>query len=186
MSKFCSSCGAPLKDDAKFCASCGNQVSEEKKPSKPQASPSAQPNSRFKDDVTMQDIFLRKSGRLNRLRYFKRSLVIGTAGIIVSLAIAAMFTNPWGNMSATGEVLDVIASIFFLVPSYFLDVRRLQDMDQGPGLAIASVIISFIAISSQDQSIIGVAGLAFMGIYLYLLFREGTHGTNQYGEDPLE
>jgi uncharacterized membrane protein YhaH (DUF805 family) len=113
-------------------------------------------------------------------------LVIGTAGIIVSLAIAAMFTNPWGNMSATGEVLDVIASIFFLVPSYFLDVRRLQDMDQGPGLAIASVIISFIAISSQDQSVMGVAGLAFMGMYLYLLFREGTHGTNQYGEDPLE
>ena len=96
----------------------------------------------FKEDITMQDMFLRRTGRLNRLRYFKRSLVVAAANIIASVAIEAMFMDKWGNTNSTGEFIQVIAAILLLIPSYLLDVRRLQDINQGPALAIVGTIMS--------------------------------------------
>jgi len=140
----------------------------------------------FKEDITMQDMFLRRTGRLNRLRYFKRSLVVAAANIIASVAIEAMFMDKWGNTNSTGEFIQVIAAILLLIPSYLLDVRRLQDINQGPALAIVGTIMAFILLTAQDTAIITLTGIVIMAINLYLLFREGTRGTNPYGTDPLE
>ena len=71
---ICKKCGSQMPDDARFCTNCG-----EKLENNDSLSINANENSQtsaYIEDVTIQDMFLKTTGRLNRLRYLmKRSIV---------------------------------------------------------------------------------------------------------------
>ena len=78
MTQFCKHCGHLLPDGAKFCDACGASTEEAKTPFA--AGPQYEPW----HDAALQDKFLGFRGRLNRKRYFQRTLIL--AGLQVLLA----------------------------------------------------------------------------------------------------
>ena len=143
------------------------------------------------EDTTMQEMFLKTTGRLNRLRYFKRIMVITLISLVINCFIVMIFSDAWGNPTSLGDKLTSIVGIITLIPGYCLDVRRLQDLDQNDLLAkisfVLGVITSLISIDdiySLSKSEIIVC-LSCTVIGLYMLFVPGTKGENKYGPDPL-
>ena len=184
---FCSNCGKKIDDNAKFCDACGANVEKVNFGVGLEApNPSA-----YIEDSTFQEMFLKPSGRLNRLRFFKRGLILGLINIALIIIIESIFSDQYGIPNSTADLLTKIVGVAFLVPSYFLDVRRLQDMNKNNQLAIVNVAIGFIGVIANTNDpfdvspIVVIAGIVAVGIILYLLFTDGTHGTNAYGPDPL-
>lgn len=70
MTQFCKHCGHLLPDGAKFCDACGASTEEAKTPFA--AGPQYEPW----HDAALQDKFLGFRGRLNRKRYFQRTLIL--------------------------------------------------------------------------------------------------------------
>lgn len=144
---------------------------------------------------------LRRDGRLNRLRYFKRIVLIGIIDIIIGAVIGAVASDDFGQLSTMGDILNKIVAIIFLIPQFCLMVRRLQDMNKGSTLAYVDVILGVVSLfllehmvasilSGEplmvESTIAGVCLIAQVVISLYMLFCPGTKGDNDYGSDPLE
>ena len=130
-------------------------------------------------------MFLKTTGRLNRLRYFKRNVVV------VLVAFIAFFLGAASLNSYDFNTFIKITSILLMPFIYCLNVRRLQDMNYDNKLAIVLLVIQGIQISEMDMmrytsSLVGsVTSIISMIVGLFLLFKDGTHGTNDYGADPL-
>lgn len=104
-----------------------------------------------------------------------------------------IFSDEFWNLTSVGETLTNIIAIAALLPTYFLDVRRLHDFNQDDTLAKISAALSFyfiffienpenfIFMSALDR----VVCLATFVLAMYILFKPGTRGENQYGADPL-
>ena len=187
----CPKCGAQVPNDAKFCGECGEKLDQNNAAPFDDVSTSQSSPNDYIEDKTIQDMFLKTTGRLNRLRYFKRSLVRVLALLAIYIPIYLVFEDYYGNLSTFGNVLSTIVIILFIVPSYCLDVRRLQDMNEKNNYAVANAIITFlIAVlypdNYHDVSIfVSLLSSMNLGITLRLTFIDGTHGTNDYGADPL-
>ena len=206
MAKFCSKCGAPIEEGGKFCSSCGAKIVESSAPNQNEVTKDVPPapndessapnqNDFFVDDVGVEAMFLKRTGRLNRLRFIQRILALGVAEFIGIFIIAALFVNDYGLMSNFGNLLVTFLIIAGLVPEYCLMVRRLYDLNQNDILAKVSVGLSvFVLIysltknpfeqfeTSDVEIIIGLAQFAFV---MYLFCVPGVRGRNQYGPDPL-
>ncbi|MBR1807455.1 MAG: DUF805 domain-containing protein [Selenomonadaceae bacterium] len=124
----------------------------------------------YVEDKSIAEMFLTTNGRLNRLRYFKRALVIGVASTILAFAIVAATMTPSGDdISMLGYVLFAVMCLVTAVPHFMLMIRRLHDLDKD-GLFVLLMLIPAV------NSIFA----------LYLLFAPGTRGANKYGADPIE
>ncbi len=186
MSKFCSKCGTKLEDSDRFCQACGTQVQE----SQQQPSPNQQQNFRpsntdFNLDQTFQDMFFKTHGRLNCLRYFKRSLLLVLAEIFIFIVIGSILDIDFEGSSA--DVLSTCIALIALYPEYCLLVRRIEDLDRQRSdalvLTVAGALVALFNVS--DFHLMKAISFAY-GIYmLYIMIKDGTHGPNQYGEDPL-
>ena len=143
------------------------------------------------EDTTMQEMFLKTTGRLNRLRYFKRIMVVTLISLLIDCFLITIFSDAWGNLTSLGDKLTSIVGIITLIPGYCLDVRRLQDLDQNDLLAKISLVLGFITIFISTGDIFSPSKselLVYFGytvIALYMLFVPGTKGENKYGPDPL-
>ena len=141
-------------------------------------------------------MFLSVEGRLNRLRYFKRGLVIG----VVAVLLDVLFSN--GDGSDNG--FTIAFGILFLLPTYCLNVRRLKDLDKDATVAVLYLILETIllifemfgwdsmSMASLERGIItGYAQIYIctlvvqLAISIFLTFVPGTQGENKYGKDPL-
>ena len=140
-------------------------------------------------DKGLYENFLRRDGRLNRWRYFKRAMLLGVvtvALLIVLLIVAAVTASPQNNFAVK------IVLGFMLIPHFCLMVRRLHDMDKGETLAYVysalQVVYVFIGDFGQGElsPIELVITVISTPIALYILFGSGTKGDNQYGSDPIE
>lgn len=147
----------------------------------------------YVEDKTAEEIFLKRDGRLNRLRYFKRIVAVYLIFIVVSFPAMMIFSDDWGNLSSFGELLVTAINLASLFPLYCLDVRRLHDMDKDETLAKISfglgVIGAFVASNSDPFDLSPTATIVYLVetvIALYLLFSPGTEGENKYGADPLK
>ena len=145
--------------------------------------------------------FLKREGRLNRWRYFKRmfALLIISEVIIIVVSMIAALSMPTVIFSSDTSLFDNltvnVAKVvcFLLTPAYFcLMVRRLHDLNKSEVIAYVAVAVICVNILSLDleqeeDSILEIAlqwlNFAFT---LYLLFFPGTKGNNKYGSDPLE
>ncbi len=143
------------------------------------------------------DMFLRKDGRLNRWRYFKR---VFSSGIVFSLLAALtenFFFDSMGNTSSFSNlggyfIVFLILYAAYTYVIYCLDVRRLHDLDKSNTLALVRLTLSVISIPVltlenifQYKTVGNIIIVVAILIGLYLVFKRGTVGANQYGEDPL-
>ena len=142
----------------------------------------------------LQKIFLSSEGRLNRLQYFKFTMIL----IIVETVANSIFSDDYGNIS---DNLDMLITLAFLVPEYFLNVRRIHDFAGDEILAKLMVALTFYSMvfnSGADNmymsdnlsfgdflSSMPMDSYVYSALWFYLLFNPGTKGANQYGDEPL-
>ena len=196
-SKFCPHCGASLADNATFCGSCGQRLQPVMPADAGQQGQQMPPaaNRRVRDEG-FEENFFKTEGRLNRLRYFKRILVID----IFTAILSAILEGIAGEGSSV-EYLVTFIDIVTLPMLYTLDVRRLHDMGKSEAMAQQVLVLSAVVYvannfivsasgefdTSSPWSIALIAMSLLWCVYnLYFLFAEGNRGSNSYGPDPLE
>ena len=200
MANFCQNCGTKLEQGAAFCPSCGKKIETDRptvnlaKTEQPPAehfSVQTENQSRYVPDNTFAEMFLKRDGRLNRLRYFKRSLVLALINMVAIILCGVVFLAEWEETNDTFEIVTSIIALLFVYPDYCLNVRRLQDIDGDMriayGMAAVSVFFAlFSDFASESVSVAqGLLALVYIGIGFYLLLAPGTKGDNRYGADPL-
>lgn len=187
---FCGKCGTQVTLGTKFCQSCGAPIATSEAQKHLQAaSPFTDTTRQQPQDLQMQNagslsvenlqaMFLSREGRLNRKPFFWCSLI---------LSIIEVFIGSFMEGIADGK-LSTLLSMVFLYPEYCLYVRRLHDIGHDERLAILTVAISALLLISKDahSEFAALMGIAVISISLYMVFKEGTHGPNEYGLDPLE
>ena len=145
----------------------------------------------YTEDKTMQEMFLKNTGRLNRLRYFKRSLVVMLVAFVINFILFAIFSDEQGIPTSFGNLATTVVGIVALVPMYCLDVRRLQDLDKDDTIAKIVLALGLGTLFIPEEDFYSPSALeiivcsAQIIIGLYLLFAPGTKGENKYGPDPL-
>ncbi len=147
----------------------------------------------YTEDKTIQEMFLKMTGRLNRLRYFKRVIVVALVSLVVSFPILMIFIDDFGNITPLGNIVNAIINLATFIPLYCLDVRRLHDLDKDETLAKISlglgVVGTIMGMNNEDLSSISAVEMIIYGISsvigLYVLLAPGTKGENKYGHDPL-
>lgn len=181
----CKKCGAEVSDGAKFCNECGEKIessSEENKISS---------NNVYVPDVTIQEMFLKTSGRLNRKRYFKRSFALGALQMLIMIIMGTLSMVMYGYIPESVEIFCGIIMLLFMIPAYCLIVRRLHDIDKDNKLAIAIMVGGILLPilvdpTNMDNALVYmILALIYFGICACFIFRDGTHGENKYGPDPL-
>lgn len=182
MEKFCAQCGSPIQPESKFCPNCGapvhqsetttnNNVANHTVQPQPQPAPTVQmpqapqmpPQTAAAPAATpagnklnLQKDFFSITGRLNRLDYIKRFLILMGVSVLSVLLMEADVT-----------LIDILASIVNLavcVSSIMLCVRRLHDVDK----------------SGFYWLLFLVPVANFYALYL-IFFKDGTPGPNRYG-----
>ena len=139
------------------------------------------------NDKTIPEIFFKREGRLNRLRYFKRNLVLGIVSGVIMFFVALIFSDSEGNVTTAGDIILFILTLLMLVPSYCLMVRRLHDMNRDEILAkvyIGGCIASYFLSLVLHYDFMPLS-IVLLIVALYILFVPGTYGANNYGADPL-
>lgn len=159
---------------------------------------------RVKDKGFVEN-FLKRDGRLNRWRYFKRlvalflisELVIIVAGTITIIIFYFLMPDAsfWNNDAEIRNYAIIFAQgvCLLMTPAYFcLMVRRLHDLNRGEAIAywltaVSCANILGLDLGQREDSILeNILQLIHLGFTIYLLFFRGTKGNNQYGSDPLE
>ena len=191
MAKYCYKCGAEIKYTAKFCPACGANVAQAAA-----AAPipkGASTSSAYTEDRTLEEMFLKKDGRLNRLRYLKRMLAVFGARLATIVILWIILSDSWGNVSAGVEGLITIASLAYVYPEYCLTLRRLKDLNIKDlkmalwfvGIEAMSIIAGTMTVSRRSERKMMFLGIAAIIMFIYMVVKQGTKGTNQYGPDPL-
>ena len=144
-------------------------------------------------DNGLAENFFRRDGRLNRLRYFKRNVVVFLAAIVILFVVIVMDVNALGHLSSFGNGAIKIFSAVILIPTFCLMVRRLHDMDKSETLAYIYAVLSLVVVLFRDNDFLvtepstleNLLNIVSSFIGLYIFFCPGTKGDNQYGPDPL-
>ena len=126
-------------------------------------------------DYGIKENFFQWKGRLNRKRFLKRLLALTGMGILLYILMGIAIISSSGPAMQPNESTAIsifglfsLLSIPITVSSYLLMIRRLHDV----GLSGYFILLAFIPVIC-------------LGLLLYLLFKKGTEGDNQYGSDPL-
>ncbi|MBQ7629358.1 MAG: DUF805 domain-containing protein [Selenomonadaceae bacterium] len=149
----------------------------------------------YKEDTTIMKTFFSTGGRLNRLRYFKRTMFIGIMGTILMFCVIGYAVSSRNTESAT--VLVGMLMLPCWVSSYCLNVRRLKDIGKifDSELSESSIqlmagslfIVEFISmfLSGLSGHAMIVTDSIILVCNLYILFKPGVVGSNKFGSDPL-
>ena len=136
-------------------------------------------------DNGFRENFINTKGRLNRKRFFKRSLVLGLLSFLLIIIVAVICDDGMGDISNGGVLLLGILLIGVNLMYYCLAVRRLHDLGMKNTLAIVLLGASIIQILEISDFTTGAASLVGLCGGVYLLFAKGVEGPNEYGPDPL-
>ena len=157
-------------------------------------------------DPSFRGMYFSFHGRLNRKRYFWRSVAIG--GLALAGIVGAVIF--FGIVEAMGDGVEflmipvilglVVLWMGSLISGVSLQIRRMQDLGWAPGVVygyvaatIAWAFIEPLLSAGAEADPFGVWGilrgagvLFFLIVGLILWFKKGTDGPNTYGPDPLE
>lgn len=136
-----------------------------------------------KIDNGLIENFFNYEGRLNRKRYIFRNLALWGISfalyvlMIILIVIIAMVAQPHSpdDEAMLGGGALLLYGLFFLlclpltVSAYMLMIRRLHDLNLS-GFFCLLTLVPFVN----------------LGLEIYLLFKQGTVGDNEYGPDPLD
>ncbi len=150
----------------------------------------------YVEENSLAEMFLKRHGRLNRWRYFKRIVVLGVAMTMLLTLGYKLLGYEYGQVSTSAQVYNAIITLIFIVPKYCLNVRRLQDMNRGKLIAVVYAVLTAV-MGCMDFNVLElyqknylsflILLMAFFSIMisLYLLISPGTRGKNRYGESPI-
>ncbi|MBR2215538.1 MAG: DUF805 domain-containing protein [Selenomonadaceae bacterium] len=145
------------------------------------------------DKNTFRELLMKREGRINRLRYFKRNLLVLLIVFVEFLLAAIAFSEENGGTARQMDIAYIIILIFGNYLMYCLDLRRMYDLglarakELALGLFVLSVIHVGINFSPLAENPLATAlSVVSSAACLYLLFAKGETGANQYGPDPLE
>ncbi len=163
MAKFCSQCGTPIIDGTRFCSQCGAPVEENSAAQTVNSPALSYDKTENRSPVSggLKGSFFTATGRLNRMAYLIRSLVL----LIPNGIAFALMEGESTEAIVVGALLSVATS----VAGIMLSIRRCHDINK-PGWFVLLLFVPLVNI----------------GIGLYLLFAKGTDGPNPYGPDPLQ
>lgn len=138
----------------------------------------------------LKEIYLTDTGRFNRLKYFKYLMLITIVEIIIDSIIEVIFADKYGVITPTGDTFANIIFLAFSIPNYFITVKRLQDFGQDSFWAKVNVACSLyllFVLNIENPSLFdGTVCIAKCILILFILFKPGDVGENQYGPDPLQ
>ena len=157
-------------------------------------------------DPSFRGMYFSFHGRLNRKRYFWRSVAISglvIAGIVGAVILAGIVEGLGDGMEflMIPAIIGLVALwLGALVSGISLQIRRVQDLGWAAGAVygyvaatIAWVFIEPLLSAGAEADPFGVWGilrgagvLFFLIVGLILWFKKGTDGPNVYGPDPLE
>jgi uncharacterized membrane protein YhaH (DUF805 family) len=113
--------------------------------------------------------FFSLQGRLNRAKYFWRTLLIGIGVNIMAFVVAFLLGGIMGeNAEPAALLVGYLLALAGAVVIAFEAVKRLHDLER-PGAHYWLLLIPGYNIY----------------LALVLLFKRGTNGPNRYGADPL-
>lgn len=145
----------------------------------------------YVEETTISQMFFKSYGRLNRLRYFKRKLVLGVLLYVLIFLGYKVLGYQFGQDNSQAAIYNTFVSLIFVVPNFFLNVRRLQDMNKGKLLAVIYAIITSV-MAFLDFT--GINYMLYFSLFLatavffiggYMLISPGTNGNNRFGESPI-
>ena len=145
-------------------------------------------------DSGIVENFFRRDGRLNRLRYFKRNVVLFVVELIILTVITTVGTNDLDEFSQGSLILFKVVSIAVMIPFCCLMIRRLHDLNMNETLAyvfFALIVVSILMdgkdmLKTEPTLLEDALNTVNFIISLYVLFWPGTNGDNRYGSDPLK
>ena len=158
-------------------------------------------------DPSFRGMYFSFHGRLNRKRYFWRSVVI--AAICIGCMIGAGFVlgigtavEDMGFLVIPACLALIIVGIASMVSGVSLMIRRMQDLGWSRGVvygyAAVSIIWNILNFLLDQDVVEGTdwgmtagffvlfSGLFFAVINVIIVCKKGTTGPNQYGPDPLD
>ncbi len=107
-------------------------------------------------------------GRIGRKAFW-----LGTLGIIAAVVVAQILMVALAAVSETagmiGAVVAMVICLALLIPSIALSVKRWHDLDKSGWFALLGFV-----------PLVNLYALVMCG------FVQGTQGTNQFGNDPLQ
>lgn len=187
---YCNQCGREIPNDSKFCYKCGARVVVV--PIESCGSVETENDTRIKATglFVSYGIFsiLKRcgawfsfNGRRSRMKYFGVFVLLSVlGGIIESMMMGAV---------AQHNSVAIIFCLLLCIPWLWLMcvnvTRRCHDLDYKGYLGFCP-IISFLLGMFQKQMMLGLFVMVMIIPGLFLLFRRGTDGSNQYGVDPLQ
>lgn len=180
---YCTKCGQQIPDDSKFCSFCGAKVTIDDASRFHQGSINGN-NTIIDNSVNRKEEVLSKSGlfsfkgRRNRLPYFMTAWILN---MIINFLAKIMVS---GRLSS-GMELGLLAALLFLAYIVATNIsKRLQDMNINGYLSIPLVILT------NSTYFLKGFGIILIGVSvvcnLFLAFKRGTVGDNDYGSDPLK
>ena len=141
MANFCPHCGATLSGNSNFCASCGaNLNSAQQNFQNPPQNFQQQSQQNFQQQIStlnlegkLKENFLKREGRINRLNFFKKFLIMFGVAFVIILAVLPL--DLFAEIISS-SVLKTIHEIFIkavsvlitIILPYGLIVRRSHDL----------------------------------------------------------
>ena len=143
-------------------------------------------------------------GRISRKPYWIGILVLVTASLVLTMALAPMFGVSFNDLIADirpskAVKLDILVNLIVLWPGLAITIKRLHDRNRS---ALWGIILYVLFAVMAALEFMGFTGTperpepAFLAIVLLMLavglwllvdlgFRKGTQGVNEYGPNPL-
>ena len=179
---YCTKCGQQIPDDSQFCSFCGAKVRTGDISHSQQYT--VNNNGKFDNSFYHKEEVLSKSGlfsfkgRRNRLPYFMTAWVLN---MIINFFAKIMVS---GRLSSSME-LGLFAALLFLAYIVATNIsKRLQDMNINGYLSIPLVILTNSVYFLKEFGVVLIG--ASIVCNLFLAFKRGTVGDNDYGADPLK
>ena len=154
------------------------------------------------DLAKLKAMFFTFEGRLNRWAYFKSCIILFLLNVAINLLAVAIFGSNTAKGSVLGNMLVGVWQFASWCAGITLMTRRLHDLNKSGWLQLIFIVPTFIALAAFITMVIGiglgnasigivggglivVAGLLAIAFQLWVLFKKGTEGPNDYGSDPL-
>ncbi|WP_027397457.1 DUF805 domain-containing protein [Anaerovibrio lipolyticus] len=163
---YCSKCGKPISDDSTFCMYCGtkldnNLIDKELVKKDTHTTSDNSINEKpfnTKDKNYYSGVFITRLSTLWSGRINRKDYIIGNILFFIAFFPCFFIDNDL--------IIQIFGLILFIAWEIF-SIRRFHDVDK------AGFYIIFLCTP--------IVGLFF---FIYLIFKKGTSGENQYGPEP--
>lgn len=130
-------------------------------------------------------LFFSANGRINRLTYFVLILIIN---LVLSILLSILL--------GVNDIISNVNSLFFLtiiLMSYLfvysvIVIKRLHDIELAGSYLILKLFLEIALVLSVEFDKLGLliflSGVGTLAMSLYILFKSGTNGENEYGSSP--